>query len=53
VPLNGYYLGPASDYVRQHFDIDVLVKELKRMLKDKASVACDVDTKDPDSKGED
>ena len=33
--------------------IDVLVKELKRMLKGKASVACDTDTKDTDSEGED
>ena len=34
-------------------EIDVLVKELKRMLKGKASVACDTDTKDTDIEGED
>jgi hypothetical protein len=34
-------------------EIDVLVKELKRMLKGKASVACDKDTKATDSEGED
>ena len=34
-------------------EIDVLVKQLKKMLKGKALDACDTDTKDTDIEGED
>ena len=34
-------------------EIDVLVKELKRMLRGNTSVSCDMDIKDTDSEGED